>query len=65
MQKTSYTKSILRGSGNLYLANIKIMLMKFKLSQELFIAGVKFLQVIYISFDCDLTHGFLIHDFNK
>ena len=27
--------------------------------------GLKFLQVIYENFDCDLTHGFLIRDFNK
>ena len=26
---------------------------------------VKFLQVIYESFDCDLTHDFFIHDFNQ
>ena len=27
--------------------------------------GLKFLQVIYENFDCDLTHGIFIHDFNK
>ena len=26
---------------------------------------LKFLQVIYESFDCDLTQGLFIHDFNK
>ena len=27
--------------------------------------GLKFLQVIYESFDCDLTCGYFIQDFNK
>ena len=27
--------------------------------------GLKFLQVIYENFDCDLTHEIFIHDFNK
>ena len=27
--------------------------------------GLKPLQVIYENFDCDLTHGFFIHHFNK
>ena len=27
--------------------------------------GLKFLQVIDENFDCDLTHGFFIHGFNK
>ena len=27
--------------------------------------GLKFLQVIYENFDCDLTYVFFIHDFNK
>ena len=27
--------------------------------------GLKCLQVIYENFDCDLTHGFFIQDFNK
>ena len=27
--------------------------------------GLKFLQVVHENFDCDLTHGFFIQDFNK
>ena len=27
--------------------------------------GLKFFWVIYENFDCDLTHGFFIKDFNK
>ena len=27
--------------------------------------GLKFLQVIYENFECDLIHGFFIQDFNK
>ena len=34
--------------------------------QKIFIVKLKFLHVIYESFDCDLTQGFFfIHDFNK
>ena len=34
-------------------------------SVTIYSRGPKFLQVIYESFDCDLTHGFFIHDFKK
>ena len=27
--------------------------------------GLKFLQVIFENFNCDLTHGFFVQDFNK
>ena len=34
-------------------------------SKTIYSKGLKFLKVIYESFDCVLTQGFLIHDFNK
>ena len=57
----------LRGSGQPYLVNVKIMITYIVhfFSGTMYSRGLKFLQVIYESFDCDFTKGFFIHDFNK
>ena len=49
----------LRGSGQLYLVNVKIVLMPVHFfSGTVYSRGLKFLHVIYESSDCDLAHGF-------
>ena len=57
----------LRGSGQLYLTNVKILNIAYVVhffSVTVYNRGLKFLHVVYESFDCDLTQGFF-HDFNK
>ena len=55
----------LTGSWNPYLSNVKIILTMCKISQQLFIVGLKRLEVNYKGFDCDLTQDVFIHGFNK
>ena len=56
----------LRGSGQSYLVNVNIVLYVVHLFLgNIYGRGLKFLQVVHKNFDCDLRHGFFIHDFNK
>ena len=56
----------LKGSGQPYLTNVKSSAYEVHLFLgSIYSRGLKFLQVTYNNFDCDLTHGLFIHDFNK
>ena len=49
----------LRDSGQPYLVNVKIVVMYCSLFvANIYSRGLTFLQVIYETFGCDLTHGF-------
>ena len=55
------TMSHVGGPGQPYLATVKIVLIKCTFfSETIYSIGLTFLQVIYESFECDLTQGFFI-----
>ena len=64
--KKPHPRNLSRPGIEPFLANVKIMLMYYtSFSGTLYSRGLKILQVIYKSFNCDLTKGFFIHGFNK